>query len=67
MGHLTMVRYKCEVAGEPKTPKQLYNAQTAQQLCNKTQKILTFIKGLIKENKPTRLRKLHQVENTSNP
>jgi len=48
MGHLTMVRYKYEVAGEYKTPKQLYNAQTAKQLYNRAQKILTFIKNLVK-------------------
>jgi len=47
MGHLTMVRYKYEVAGEPKTPRQLYDAQTAQQLYDKAQKILKFIKSFL--------------------
>jgi HEPN domain-containing protein len=44
MGHLTMVRYKYELAGEHKTPKQLYDAQTTQKLYNKAQKILNFTK-----------------------
>ena len=48
MGHLTMVRYKYEVAGEQKTPKQLYNAQTARQLYSKAQKIINFTKNLVK-------------------
>lgn len=48
MGHLTMVRYRHEVAEEPKTPKQLYDAQTAQQLYNKAQKIISFTKNFTK-------------------
>jgi len=44
MGHLTMVRYKSEVGGEYKTPKQLYDEKTSQQLYNKAEKTINFIK-----------------------
>jgi len=47
MGHLTMVRYKYETAGEYKTPKQLYNQKTAQQLYNKAHRILMFIRQYV--------------------
>lgn len=44
MGHLTMVRYQYEVAGECKTPKEIYDERTAQQLYEKAEKIIAFIK-----------------------
>ncbi|MGC9346039.1 MAG: HEPN domain-containing protein, partial [Candidatus Bathyarchaeales archaeon] len=44
MGHLTMVRYKFEVGGEYKTPKQLYDEKTARQLYTKAEKTINFIK-----------------------
>lgn len=47
MGHLTMVRYKYEVAGEYKTPKEIYGEKTAQQLYKKAEKIITFTKHYI--------------------
>lgn len=47
MGHLTMVRYKFEVGGEYKTPKQLYDEKTARQLYNKAEKTINFIKRYI--------------------
>lgn len=47
MGHLTMVRYKSEVGGEYKTPKQLYDEKTARQLYNKAEETINFIKRYI--------------------
>lgn len=47
MGHLTMVRYKYEMAGQYKTPKEIYDERTAQQLYEKAEKILTFIRRYI--------------------
>lgn len=47
MGHLTMVRYKFEMAGEYKTPKQLYDVRTARQLYGKAEKIINFIKRYV--------------------
>lgn len=47
MGHLTMVRYKLEVGGEYKTPKELYDEKTAQRLHNKAEKTINFIKRYI--------------------
>lgn len=47
MGHLTMVRYKYEVAGEYKTPKEIYDGKTARQLYEKAEEILTFIRHYI--------------------
>lgn len=45
MGHLTMVRYKYEAAGEYKTPREIYDEETAQQLCSKAEKIITFVRN----------------------
>jgi len=45
MGHLTMVRYMYEVAGEYRTPRELYKREAAQGLCDKAAKALAFIKG----------------------
>ena len=45
MGHLTMVRYKYEVAGEYKTPREIYDKETAQKLYQKAEKIITFVKN----------------------
>lgn len=42
MGHLTMVRYKFEVGGEYRTPKEIYNEETAEQLLKKAEKIVGF-------------------------
>jgi len=47
MGHLTMVRYRFEVGGEYKTPKQLYDEETTRQLYNKAEKTINFIKRCI--------------------
>jgi len=46
MGHLTMVRYKYEVAGEYKTPREIYDWETANRLCGKADGIIAFAKRL---------------------
>ena len=46
MGHLTMVRYKYELAGEYKTPKEIYDEKTARTLWEKADKILKFVKRI---------------------
>jgi HEPN domain-containing protein len=47
MGHLTMVRYKYEVAGEYKTPKEIYDEKTGRRLCGMAKKAIDFIKRYI--------------------
>ena len=43
MGHLTMVRYKYEVAGEYKTPREIYDQKTARHLCGRAKEVVTFV------------------------
>jgi HEPN domain-containing protein len=43
MGHLTMVRYKYEVAGKYKTPREIYDEKTGRRLCGMAKKVVDFI------------------------
>lgn len=43
MGHLTMAKYKLEVGGEYKTPKEFYSKTNAEKLHRKAEEITNFI------------------------
>jgi HEPN domain-containing protein len=48
MGHLTMVRYRYEVAGEFKTPREIYDEKIARELYGKAREVIMFVKHYTK-------------------
>lgn len=51
MGHLTTVRYKYEMGGDYKTPRELYGKADAMRLYHKAQRALRFIQRYISKER----------------